>query len=94
MKTKTLTKTVRVLFAIHVEVPLDHPNTMKKGPGPDLFNIIESAADCVLGDAEDFINHSIVWRDEIGKLKLFAVEESDPTVSKGAWRRVGWDKTL
>lgn len=91
MKTKK-TKTVRVLFSVDVEVPLDHPNTMKKGPGPDLYDVLEGMAGCVLGDATSFVEHTISWYNDIGAFKLFAVEESDPTISKGAWRRVGWDK--
>lgn len=91
MKTKKLTKTVRVLFSVEVEVPLDNPNTMEEGPGPYLHGWLDAMVNETLCDIPGHADEDVPWRDNVGDFELFAVEESDPTVAKGAWRRVGWD---
>lgn len=68
-------KTVRVLFSIELDVPLENPNTMKEGPGPYLLGYLQALVDEHLCDVCATSDDPLVQKWDVGPFKLHSVKE-------------------
>ena len=77
-------KTIKVLFSVQVDVPLDNPNSEKLGPGPMLFGFLDETMQNALSEAPG--NLDAPWAAFIGAFRL---EGADERMAKGGkWKRV------